>query len=166
MPAQSKHELLEVTHKEWAKLTDVLDAFPAMLRLEKDADGISPKDIVGHRAHWIELFLRWSRDGQAGRPVHIPAEGYKWSETARYNADLRTRQAGFSWSSVCSMLETNHMELLALMEKLTDKELYGGPMKGSHSKWATGRFAEAAGPSHYRSAAKYLRKRMRAAKPN
>lgn len=164
MPAQSKQELLEVTQKEWAKLSDVLAQFPAMLRLEKDPDGISAKDIIGHRAHWIELFLGWYRDGQAGKPVHIPAEGYKWSETARYNADLRERQAGFSWVSVISMLEANHCELLALIENLSDKKLYGSPMKGSGSKWAAGRFAEAAGPSHYRSAVKYLRKRMRAAK--
>ncbi|WP_420411797.1 ClbS/DfsB family four-helix bundle protein [Roseibium sp.] len=164
MPATSKQELLEVTQKEWVKLLDVLAELPAILRLEKDADGISAKDIVGHRAHWIELFLGWYRDGQAGNPVHIPAEGYKWSETARYNADLRDRQAGFSWVSVTAMLEANHSELLALIENLSDKDLYGSPMKGSRSKWTAGRFAEAAGPSHYRSAAKYLKKRMRAAK--
>ncbi|WP_306149525.1 MULTISPECIES: ClbS/DfsB family four-helix bundle protein [unclassified Roseibium] len=164
MAAGSKSELLEITEKEWSKLKDVLDAFPAMQRLEKDEDGISPKDIVGHRAHWIELFLKWYQDGQSGVPVHIPAEGYKWSETPRYNADLRARQSGFSWVSVRTLLEANHFELLALVENLTDKELYGAPMKGSRSKWAAGRFAEAAGASHYRSAVKYLRKRMRAAK--
>lgn len=164
MAAQTKKELLDVAAKEWGKLMEVLDAVPAMMRLEKDADGISPKDIVGHRAHWIELFFKWYRDGQADAPVHIPAEGYKWSETVRYNADLRARQSGLSWASARSMLETNHIELLALIESLSDKELYGGPMKGSRSKWTTGRFAEAAGPSHYRSAAKYLKKRMRAAK--
>jgi len=164
MAAQSKRELLEITGREWDKLADALASVPAMIRLEKDSDGISPKDIVGHRAHWIELFLKWYRDGRAGMPVHIPAEGYSWSETPRYNADLRARQTGFSWASVCSMLEANHTELLALIENLTDTDLYGAPMKGSRSKWPTGRFAEAAGASHYRSAARYLKKRIRAAK--
>lgn len=164
MPAQSKEELLKVTGKEWDALARVLAEFPAMLRLEKDDDGISPKDIVGHRAHWIELFLGWYRDGQAGKKVFFPAEGYNWNDLKRYNADLRQRQSAFSWTSVTSMLEANHIELLALIEGLSDDELYGAPMKGSKNAWTTGRWAEAAGASHCRSATKYLRKRMRGAK--
>lgn len=164
MPASTKKDLLSVTGTEWDKLVDLLDELPAMLRLEKDEDGISPKDIVGHRAHWIELFLGWYRNGLAGKEVHIPAPGYKWNESKRYNADLRARQSGLSWASARLMLEANHDELLALIERLTDRELYGAPMKGSNNKWATGRWAEAAGPSHYRSAAKYLRKRIKRAK--
>ncbi|MEE4010734.1 ClbS/DfsB family four-helix bundle protein [Roseibium sp. FZY0029] len=160
MPATSKTELLAASEREFSKLQQLLDDLPAMLRLEKDADGISPKDIVGHRAHWIDLFLGWYREGLAGRAVWFPAKGYKWNETPRYNADLRQRQSGLSWQSVRSLLEGNHAELLALIESLDEEELYGGPMKGSNNKWTTGRWAEAAGPSHYRSASKYLRQRL------
>jgi len=160
MPATTKTELLAASESEFSKLQTLLDDLPAMLRLEKDADGISPKDIVGHRAHWIDLFLGWYRDGQAGRPVWFPAKGYKWNETPRYNADLRQKQSGLSWRSVRSLLEGNHAELLALVESLENDELYGEPMKGSNNKWTTGRWAEAAGPSHYRSASKYLRQRL------
>lgn len=164
MPAANRSELLEVTQKEWAKLQKVLAELPEDLRLEQDADETSPKDIVGHRAHWIELFLGWYRDGLAGKDVHFPAKGYKWNETKRYNADLRARQSNVSWPDACAMLEANHAELLELVEALTDAELYGAAMKGANNNWTTGRWAEAAGPSHYRSAAKYLRQRMRQAK--
>ena len=160
MLATSKTELLAASEREFSKLQQLLDDLPAMLRLEKDADGISPKDIIGHRAHWIDLFLGWYRDGQAGRPVWFPAKGYKWNETARYNADLRQKQSGLSWRSARSLLDSNHAELLALLESLDEEELHGGPMKGSNNQWTTGRWAEAAGPSHYRSAAKYLRGRL------
>ncbi|GAA0778057.1 ClbS/DfsB family four-helix bundle protein [Roseibium denhamense] len=163
MPAQTKQELLNAAEAEFEKLTTIMDDLPAMLRLEQDEAGIAPKDILGHRAHWIELFLGWYRDGQAGRKVFFPAGGYKWNETKRYNADLRARQKGLSWSSARALLETNHVELLALIESLTDQQLYGAPMKGSNNKWTTGRWAEAAGSSHYRSATKYLRQRLRAA---
>ncbi|MHA7774050.1 ClbS/DfsB family four-helix bundle protein [Roseibium sp. M-1] len=161
MAAKNKQELLAITAKEYGKLQSLLDELPAMLRLEKDADGISPKDIIGHRAHWIDLFLGWYRDGQAGREVYLPAKGYKWNETARYNAELRQKQAGLSWRSARSLFESNHADLVALMESLSEEDLYGGPMKGSNNAWTTGRWAEAAGPSHCRSAAKYLRQRMR-----
>jgi|GEM_PF-177061 len=161
MAVTSKRGLLEITAKEYGKLQQVLEDMPAILRLEKDGDGISPKDIIGHRAHWIDLFLGWYRDGQAGKEVFFPAKGYKWNDLKRYNSDLRQRQSGLSWRSACSLLETNHAELVALIERLSDDELYGGPMKGAQNAWTTGRWAEAAGPSHYRSAAKYLRQRTK-----
>ena len=161
MPAKSKSELLETTTVEYQKLQRILLDLSAVLRLEKDDDGISPKDIVGHRAHWIELFLGWYRDGQAGKTAFFPAEGYKWNETKRYNADLRKQQSALTWETVNSMLEANHTELVALIECLSDEQLYQGPMKGANNAWTTGRWAEAAGPSHYRSASKYLRQRIR-----
>jgi len=161
MPAKTKKELLALTAKEFEKLQKVLDDMPAILRLEKDADDTSPKDIIGHRAHWIQLFLGWYHDGKAGRDVFFPAKGYKWNELKRYNAELRQKQADLSWQSAGSLLETSHAELLALLESLADEDLYGGPMKGANNDWTTGRWAEAAGPSHYRSAIKYLRQRIR-----
>ncbi|QFT33509.1 DinB superfamily protein [Labrenzia sp. THAF82] len=163
MAATSKQQLLDLTAKEWQKLLKILDELPAILRLQKDEDETSPKDIIGHRAHWIELYLGWFRDGRAGKEVYFPAKGYKWNETKRYNADLRQQQAGLTWDAARSILESSNAELLALIESLSEEELYGGPMKGANNNWTTGRWAEAAGPSHYRSAAKYLRQKMRAA---
>ena len=163
MAAVSKQQLLDLSTKEWQKLLKILDELPAILRLQKDEEETSPKDIIGHRAHWIELYLGWFRDGRAGKEVFFPAKGYKWNETKRYNADLRQQQSGLTWDAARSMLESNHAELLALIESLSEEELYGGPMKGANNNWTAGRWAEAAGPSHYRSAAKYLRQRMRIA---
>jgi len=48
------------------------------------------------------------------------------------------------------------------MRQAPEAELYGGPMPGG-TGWTTGRYAEAAGPSHYRSAAKFLRAALRGA---
>jgi len=51
-----------------------------------------------------------------------------------------------------------------LIEFITDKsetELYGGPMAEANNDWTPGRWAEAAGPSHFRSASKYIRARLR-----
>lgn len=162
MPATTKLELLTLTAREFDKLQKVLDEMPAMLRLEKDVEDTSPRDIIGHRAHWIQLFLGWYHDGREGREVFFPARGYKWNELKRYNAELRQKQEGLSWQGARSFLETSHAELIDLLESLSEKDLYGSPMKGANNNWTTGRWAEAAGPSHYRSAAKYLRQRVRA----
>jgi len=165
MPATSKSELLSVTHKEFAKLEQALDQVPVDLRLQKDGDGTSLKDIVGHRAHWIDLFLGWYRDGLAGKEVHFPAEGYKWNELKRYNADLRAKQAALGWEEARSLLASKHADLAAFLERASDEDLYGEPMKGARNEWTAGRWAEAAGPSHYRSATKYIRQRLRIVAP-
>lgn len=161
MAALNKSELLDVTHKEFEKLTRLLNGVDEKLTSAKDEDDTSIRDIVIHRAHWMELFLGWYEDGQAGKEVFFPAKGYKWNDLKRYNADLRSRHASLTWSEARQKLDEAHGKLTGFMESRSDAELYGGPMKGANNNWTPGRWAEAAGPSHFRSAAKYIRARMK-----
>ena len=92
MAAKNKLELLTISQKEFAKLSTVLDKVPEGLALVRDPDGISLKDIVGHRAHWLTMFAGWVADGRAGRDVQTPAPGYKWNQLPAFNATLREEQ--------------------------------------------------------------------------
>ncbi len=164
MPAAvTKEELLGVAANEFDKLNLLLDRVDVELASVKDDDGTSVKDVVAHRAHWIGLFLGWYHDGLAGKEVHFPAEGYKWNELKRYNADLRAEQADLTWIEACAQLRHAHAELIGFIEARSNADLYGGPMSGANNDWTPGRWAEAAGPSHYRSASKYIRRRLRTA---
>ena len=149
---------------EFAKLDALIEELTAAQAGKKHADDTSIKDVVGHRAHWIKLFLGWYRDGLAGKTVYLPAKGYKWNQLKEYNRQLRAAQADLSWTAAKKGLRTHHTKLLKFMGGLSNKELYGGPMKGANNHWTPGRWAEAAGPSHYRSAAKYIRQCLRAGK--
>lgn len=164
MPATCKTDLLNVTLREFAKLTDILDRVPVAAQLAPDpeAEGTTLKDIIGHRAHWIALFLGWYAEGQKGKQPDLPAPGYKWNELKRFNADLRLAQVDLTWDDARALLERNHQALLSLLNNLDDTALYAVPMPGGNNKWTTGRWAEAAGPSHYRSASKYIRARLKA----
>ncbi len=162
MAATHKSDLLDITQKEFAKLQALIAPVTDQKALQKDEDDTSIKDVIGHRAHWIDLFLSWYADGQAGKPVYFPAKGYKWNELKRYNAELRQTQAGLSWGAAIAALEDRYAKLIAFIEANPDSELYGGPMKGGNNNWTPGRWAEAAGPSHFRSAAKYIRARLKA----
>lgn len=162
MPATTKALLIDVTRKEFAKLETLIARLDEPTALVQDDDDTSIKDVVAHRAHWIDLFLGWHKDGLAGREVYFPAKGYKWNELKRYNADLRARQSDLGWVAACAMLTERHGWLIAFIEGQSNEALYGGPMKGAKNDWAAGRWAEAAGPSHYRSAAKYIRSRLKA----
>ncbi|MEL6645612.1 MAG: ClbS/DfsB family four-helix bundle protein [Pseudomonadota bacterium] len=158
MPAATtKADLIAVCEKDFAKLQKTLAGIDAPLATRPFEDGITIKDTVAHRAHWIDLFLGWWADGQAGRTVHMPAEGYGWHELKAYNAQLRADQAGLPWAEATAMLADRHAALMALLGGLDDAALYGGPMVGGNGTWTAGRYAEAAGASHYRSALKFVR---------
>ncbi|MEM9552444.1 MAG: ClbS/DfsB family four-helix bundle protein [Pseudomonadota bacterium] len=162
MPAAtSKSDLMIATTKEFARLSAVLDRVADDQATHPDTDGWSIRDVIIHRAHWIDLFLGWVADGQAGREVHIPAKGVKWNALKPYNATVRDRNADVSWAEARSRLSDKHAALLKLMEEMPEDALYDCPMPGQ-DKWTTGRYAEASGASHYRSAAKFVRARLRA----
>ena len=161
MPAATnKTDLISVTEKDWEKLLSALEKVNEELASKK-VDGVSIKDVTGHRAHWIELFLGWYSDGLAGKQVFMPAKGYKWNELNAYNAKLREDQAGFGFDAAKNLLVANHGKMLAFLEGCSDADLYGAPMAGGNGKWTAGRFAEASGASHYRSATKFIRKCLR-----
>ena len=161
MAANSKSELIKVMQKEFQKLSTLIESIDAGTAMKKRDEDTSIKDVIAHRAHWIDLFLGWYEDGLAGKTVYFPAEGYKWNDLKRYNADLRRQQSDIDWSDAVTMLQESHDKLAAFIQKQTDDELYGGPMKGAYNAWTPGRWAEAAGPSHFRSASKFLKACLR-----
>lgn len=162
MSAQNKDELIKIAEKEYEKLEKLIATVNPASALIKDDEDTSIKDVVAHRAHWIDLFLGWYSDGLTGKPVFFPAEGYKWNELKRYNADLRAQQADVGWDDAVGALQKKYAKLMNLLENCSNDELYGAPMKGANNNWTPGRWAEAAGPSHFRSASKYIRSRLKA----
>ncbi|MEM9472118.1 MAG: ClbS/DfsB family four-helix bundle protein [Pseudomonadota bacterium] len=164
MAAQNKADLLDIHRKEFTKLDKLVGDISDDVALLKDDEDTSIKDVLTHRAHWIGLFLGWYADGLAGKQVFFPAEGYKWNDLKRYNEDLRAQHADVNWHDAVQALHDAYAQLTDFLERRSNRELYGGPMKGANNQWTPGRWAEAAGPSHFRSASKYIRARLRALK--
>ncbi|MEL7446881.1 MAG: ClbS/DfsB family four-helix bundle protein [Pseudomonadota bacterium] len=162
MPAAlSKKELLATTRAEFDKLRATIAQIEDGEALTRDEDDTSVKDVIAHRAHWVNLFLGWYRDGQDGKEVFFPAKGYKWNQLKDYNRDLREKQQELGWADALARLDSAHEELCSFIEATSEHDLYGAPMKGANSNWTAGRWAEASGSSHYRSATKYVRNRLR-----
>jgi hypothetical protein len=162
MPAATtKSGLLTITRDEFSKLDKMIAPLSTEVALHRDSANTCIRDVIAHRAHWIDLFMGWVADGKAGRQVHIPARGYNWGQLRAYNNRVRAEYADMTWSAAQGWLHDQHAELLKLILSMSDAELYGRPMPGQ-SRWPTGRFAEASGASHYRSAARYVRAQLRA----
>ncbi|WP_299355020.1 ClbS/DfsB family four-helix bundle protein [uncultured Shimia sp.] len=139
MPAATnKADLLAITAKEYSKLTLLLDPLDPVLVERPFEDGWSIRDVIVHRAHWIDLFLGWYHDGQAGKEVAFPAPGYKWNQLKAYNADLLAQKSDVTWPEARAALEKAHQTLTSFLETLDDAALYGEPMKGANNKWTRG----------------------------
>lgn len=162
MAATSKEQLLEVTRKDFDRLASTLaEIEEAAAKTPHPEDGITILDTVNHRKHWIDLFLGWYRDGVAGKEVSTPAPGYKWNQLKEYNAKVRERMRKIRWKKAVADLHKAHDELVALIDSLPEEELYGPKKYDWTNNWTVGRWAEASGPSHYRSARKYVREILR-----
>lgn len=158
MVAKTKQELIDVSKKEFTKLQKLLADIDEVLALTPHPeDGITIKDTIAHRVHWNDLFFGWYENGVAGRPVHVPAEGYKWNQLKEYNRRVREQTAAVSWSEAKAQLQDAHQRLMKFIHERSEQELYGPNQYDWQGKFPLGRWAESTGPSHYRSAAKYLR---------
>ncbi len=158
MPAATNRaDLIATTEKEFTKLAALLEGVDDDPVKRPFEDGVSIKNMIGHRAHWTGMFFDWFSQGQEAGAADIPAKGHKWKQLKEYNAKLREDQVALSWGEVQKIMEDSHAWLMGFIAGMNDADLYGGPMKGGGNKWTTGRWAEASGASHYRSAAKYVR---------
>ena len=162
MAATTKDDLLALTDKEYQKLIKTLDTVDDALAVTpSDEDGISINDTIAHRTHWIDLFFGWYEDGKAGKEVPLPAPGYKWNQLKEYNAKVREASQTTPWDKVRADFDAAHDKLTAFIADRDDDELYGDGVYAWTGKWTVGRYAEASGPSHYRSANKFIRQIIR-----
>lgn len=162
MAAINRDELRAVTEKEFAKLTKLLDSLDEAVANAPSKDGdVSIKQVIGHRVHWMGLFFGWYEDGKAGKEVHIPAPGYKWNQLKPYNATVYEQATKQSWSDVRLELDERYRAFIAFLDSHNDDELYAARPHAWTGNWTLGRWAESSGPSHYRSAAKYVRQILR-----
>ncbi|TNB47643.1 ClbS/DfsB family four-helix bundle protein [Martelella lutilitoris] len=165
MPAATnKSELLTVFDKELAKLRKTLDPVDEeRARLSSPDDPTTIKGVIAHRTHWMGMFHRWYEDGIAGRQVFVPAEGYKWNQLKAYNAPIYAKGDNTPWDALRPDFDAACERLRSFILSRDDHELYANGLYGWTGKWTLGRYAEASGPSHFRSAHTYIRKTLNSA---
>ena len=163
MPAATnKPDLIDITLKEYGKLDQLLSP------LDEDTatwahpnDNLSIRDIIAHRGHWLGLYLSWYEDGLSGLDVRTPAPGYKWNQLKSYNAIVYATARHFSWKDIHNAFHHHHDALMTHLAAFDDDRLYTKHLHPWMNDWPLGRWAEANGASHYRSATKYVRKLLK-----
>lgn len=158
----NKADLLAVFDRDYAKLEGTLSCVTEQIAdLSAAGEDATIKAVVAHRAHWIGLFFTWYEGGVAERDVQTPAPGYKWNQLKAYNAPVYAAAAERSWPELMADFSAAAARLRAFIVESDDDHLYTKGLYPWMNTWTLGRWIEAAGPSHFRSARAYVRKVLR-----
>jgi len=154
----NKKELLEITEKELEKLKKTISQFPQeKVEIFDEKVGGSLKSIISHRTEWMKMFFIWYQDGIDKKEPQVPAPGYKWNQLKELNAKIWGRDKNKKWEEILHDFEAQSQNLLKFISSQEEEKLYTPKLFNWTNDWTLGRWVEASGSSHFRSANKYLR---------
>ncbi len=158
---QTKAELLAAIEKNFTQLIGYLQAIPPALAAAKGMEGhargttISVSDLVSYLLGWNALVVKWiTRDAQ-GLTVDYPESGYKWNQLGLLAGKFYADYGALSYPQQIKQLRQVKDEIVGLIDRRTDEELYG---KCWYGKWSMGRMISFNTSSPYANACGRLRK--------
>ena len=85
---RTRAELTNQTRSTFEKLRGELEAAGSRAGSLPCIDDWTVKDLLAVRTWWTERVVDWIEAGKRGEVPVTPAEGYRWNETPRLNADI------------------------------------------------------------------------------
>lgn len=162
----SKEELQQAIHTNYGKLKKELLEIPYELTSIKNLDGhskntvMSIHNLVAYLVGWGELVLKWNQMSDNDEDVDFPEKGYKWNELGLLAQKFYRDYQGDSYTVLLEKLDNTVKEILLIVEKKTNSELYEVPW---YEKWTRGRMIQFNTSSPYNNARGRIRKWMKTA---
>lgn len=158
----SKAELLEQARKSYAALqTEIATLSPETMAAPGVVGTWSVKDVLAHLLAWQRMACSWYRAGKRGERPVTPSPKYTWQQTPALNQEIYETYRDHPLEGVQRDLAASHQETLALIEAMTDAELFT-PKAYAWTKTSTlGSYFTSTTSSHYEWARKEIRKGLR-----
>ncbi len=119
----TRSELEEQVRSSFAKLKDELDSAGPKIGKLPCVDDWSVKDLLAVRVWWTASVIDWIEAGRRGDVPVTPAEGYRWNETPRLNADIVKQSRRESYRSLREKLYRGYERVMSTIDSLDDHEL-------------------------------------------
>ncbi|BFH70022.1 hypothetical protein J27TS7_27630 [Paenibacillus dendritiformis] len=121
----SKQELKEAIHAAYLLLDG---EFEGIDDREKDcrvpeADR-TPAEIIAYQLGWLNLVMGWDKDELAGKPVIMPAPGYKWNQLGPLYQSFYAAYAEHSLTDLRELFRRTERQWLDWIDSLTEEELF------------------------------------------
>lgn len=135
--ATTKAELLTSANSQWEKMWKLIDAMPDDMRLATFNFGDYPKlkeahwqrdknlrDVLVHLYEWHQLLLSWTAANFSGEAKPFLPEPYNWKTYGQMNVEFWEKHQSTPYEDATAMLLESHGKVIALIETLTDEELF------------------------------------------
>jgi hypothetical protein len=159
---KTRVELSQQLLSTFGKLRVELDGGGSRLGNLPCVDGWTVKDLLAVRVWWTENVVAWIEAGRRGEIPVTPAEGYKWNETPRLNADIVKAAQREPYQSIRSRLEHGYAQVLNLIDELSDKELLDVGAFPWSGKYPISRWISINTVRQYTTARTFIRRALRA----
>lgn len=161
---KTKEELLSLSQANFQDLNTFIDSLSDAQRNVEFPPGTmnrNIRDVLAHLHHWHIMLIEWYEVGMTGIKPDMPAKGYTWKDTPALNKKIWEQYADTPLGETRSMLSGSFMQVRAIIERHSDKELF----EKKRYKWtgstSMGSYLVSATSSHYDWALKLIKKALR-----
>ncbi|MCL2670785.1 MAG: ClbS/DfsB family four-helix bundle protein [Clostridiales bacterium] len=166
----NKTELIAAASEQWNKMWSLIASMPPALRDAEFRFGNDPKlkeahwprdknlrDVLVHLYEWHSLLLRWVESNLRGEPLPFLPAPHTWKSYGDMNVEFGEKHQGTSYVQAEALLRESHAQAMALIESLSDAELF----EKQHYPWtgstSVGAYCISATASHYDWAVKKIK---------
>ena len=166
----TKTELIAAANAQWDKMWNLIDSMSDEVRFASFDFGDDPKlkeahwkrdknlrDVFIHLYEWHQLLLNWTAANLGGEPKPFLPEPYNWKTYGDMNVEFWKNHQTTTYEDAVTMLRDSHGKVMALIDRLTDEELFGK----KHFSWTgtsnVGSYCISTTASHYDWAMKKIK---------
>ena len=150
-----KKSLLELSETNFNKLLDFINDLPDEIKNKtfkndelNDRDK-TVSDVICHLHEWHLMMETWYKTGMSGKKPAIPAEGYTFQTLPKLNHKIWEKYKGTELKKSITMFKKSHKDVMALIEKHTDDELFTKKKYQWTGTTSLGAYFISATSSHY-----------------
>jgi len=151
----TKKELLTLADVNLNKLLMFIDELPDDVKAKtysndelNDRDK-TVSDVICHLHEWHVMMKSWYTVGMSGKKPAIPAEDVTWQTLPILNRRIWERYRGTELKKAIAMLKKSHEDVMALVKKHTDDELFTKKKYAWTGTTSLGAYLISATSSHY-----------------
>jgi hypothetical protein len=126
----NKQDLRELSEVNFNKLLDFIHEHPDDIKNKtyphdelNDRDK-TVSDVICHLHEWHVMMKNWYKVGMSGKKPAIPAEDVTWQTLPVLNHRIWDTYKGTELKKAISLFKKSHKDVMALIEKHTDDELF------------------------------------------
>jgi hypothetical protein len=151
----NKKELLELSELNFNKLLEFIDVLPEEYKNKTyKNDELNDRDktiadVICHLHEWHLMMGNWYKIGMSGKKPAIPAEDLTWQTLPVLNHRIYEKYKGTALKKAITMFKKSHKDVIVLIEKHTDDELFTKKKYPWTGTTSLGAYLISATSSHY-----------------